>query len=163
MYEINFINLPGISGKIGLGRAPGYGSDTAAALREIKAQGISKIYCLQEEEELNYLNPGETVEKRRENLSALGIELVHSPIGDYSVPSKEQAEELSRMILEDVRSGKDILIHCMGGLGRSGTISACVLVRHGMSAEGAVGLVRRVRPGTLETDQQVEFVKKFKV
>jgi hypothetical protein len=34
------------------------------------------------------------VEKRRENLSALGIELVHSPVKDFGVPSVEQAEEL---------------------------------------------------------------------
>lgn len=162
MYSIDFINLPHITGKIGLGRAPGYGSDRSDDFRSIKAQGISKIYCLQEEEELLYLSNGtENMEKRRESLSALGIELVHSPIGDFSVPSIEQAAELTEMILEDVRAGIDILIHCMGGLGRTGTIAACTLVRFGIEPDIAIMTVRTVRPGTLETHAQVGFVHEF--
>ena len=49
----------------------------------------------------------------------------------------------------------------MGGLGRTGTIAGCTLVRYGAAPEIAVMTVRNVRPGTLETDQQVEFVKNF--
>ncbi|MFA7123941.1 MAG: protein-tyrosine phosphatase family protein, partial [Candidatus Delongbacteria bacterium] len=71
---------------------------------------------------------------------------------------EEQAHELTDMILNDVKSGKDILIHCMGGLGRTGTIAGCTLVRFGIAPEIAVMTVRTVRPGTLETDQQLEFV-----
>ncbi|MDD4205689.1 MAG: protein-tyrosine phosphatase family protein [Candidatus Delongbacteria bacterium] len=159
MYEIDFISLPGITGRIGMGRAPGYGSDRFEDFRSIKAQGISKIYCLQEEDELQYLTNGEDdFEKRREYLTSIGIDFVSSPIGDFRIPTVEQAHELTDMILNDVKSGKDILIHCMGGLGRTGTIAGCTLVRFGIAPEIAVMTVRTVRPGTLETDQQLEFV-----
>jgi protein-tyrosine phosphatase len=161
-YNYNILTLPGYEGRIFMGRAPGYGADTSEHLREIKALGISKVYCLQEEEELLYIsNGGENIAKRRESLSELGIELVHSPVKDFGVPSKEQASELADSVLSDVRSGKNILIHCMGGLGRTGTMSACVLVRHGLSPAAAVAMVRDIRPGTLETDAQVNFVSEF--
>lgn len=162
MYDIDFISLPGISGRIGMGHAPGYGSDRFDDFRSIKDQGISKIYCLQEEDELLYLTNGEdNFEKRREYLSEMGIEFVSSPIGDFSVPTVEQAKELADSIFSDIKEGKNVLIHCMGGLGRTGTIAGCTLVRFGIEPEIAIMTVRTTRPGTLETDQQVEFVKIF--
>ncbi len=162
VYEINWIDKEylDIKGRIGLGRAPGYGADRFVDFRSIKDQGISKIYCLQEEEELQYLG-GETIAQREESLNAFGIELIHSPIGDFRVPTPEQAKRLSKMIMNDVIGGKSILIHCMGGLGRSGTIAACSLVHYGLKADEAINLVRKIRPGTLETDEQVAFVKGF--
>ena len=162
MYHIDFISLPGIKGKIGMGHAPGYGSDRFGDFMSIKEQGISKIYCLQEEIELKYLTNGEDdFQKRKEYLSSIGIDFVSSPIGDFRIPTVDQAKELTDSILSDIKEGKNILIHCMGGLGRTGTIAGCTLVRYGAAPEIAVMTVRNVRPGTLETDQQVEFVKNF--
>jgi protein-tyrosine phosphatase len=162
-YEINCIDssIINIKGKIGIGRAPGYGADRFDDFRSIKEQGISKIYCLQEEDELAYLGNGETIKQREDSMNELGIELIHSPIGDFRIPTPEQAKRLSKMIMNDVIGGKSILIHCMGGLGRSGTIAACSLVHYGIKPDEAIKIVRTVRPGTLETDQQVEFVKEF--
>jgi len=161
-YEINWIDKEhiDIKGRIGLGRAPGYGSDRFEDFRSIKEQGVSKIYCLQEEDELQYLG-GETIAQREESLKEFGIEFFHSPIGDFRVPTQEQAHELTEMILRDVNEGKSILIHCMGGLGRSGTIAACSLVHYGIKPDEAIKIVRKIRPGTLETDEQVAFVMGF--
>lgn len=163
-YEINWIDKEhiDIKGRIGLGKAPGYGSVRFDDYRSMKEQGISKIYCLQEEEELDYL-AGETAEQREESLKEFGIEFVHSPIGDFRVPTHEQAHELTDMILKDAREGKSILIHCMGGLGRTGTVAACTLVRYGLKPDEAIAIVRKIRPGTLETDEQVGFVKGFPI
>jgi protein-tyrosine phosphatase len=162
-YEINWIDNEHIDvkGRIGLGRAPGYGSVRFDDYRSMKEQGISKIYCLQEEEELDYL-AGETANQRAESLKEFGIEFVHSPIGDFRVPTPEQATMLSEMILKDVNEGRSILIHCMGGLGRSGTIAACSLVHYGIKPYEAIALVRKIRPGTLETDEQVGFVMEYR-
>lgn len=161
-YEINWIDKEhiDIKGRIGIGRAPGYGSVRFDDYRSMKEQGITKIYCLQEEDELQYLAE-ETAKQREDSLSELGIELIHSPIGDFRIPTPEQAKRLSKMIMNDVIGGKSILIHCMGGLGRSGTIAACALVHYGLKPDEAINLVRTVRPGTLETDQQVAFVMGF--
>ena len=161
-YEINWIDKDhiDIKGRIGIGRAPGYGSVRFEDFRSIKEQGVSKTYCLQEEDELQYLN-SETIKQREQSLSELEIEFVHSPIGDFRVPTPDQAKRLSKMIMNDVIGGKSILIHCMGGLGRSGTIAACSLVHYGLKPDEAINLVRKIRPGTLETDEQVQFVIEF--
>ncbi len=162
MYEADMLKIEDYEGIIYLGRAPGYGSDRISDFRDIKALGVSKVYCLQEEDELLYLSNGtENVEKRRESLNELGIELVHSPVPDFGVPAKEQAAELVNSILGDIRSGKNILIHCMGGLGRTGTIAACVLAGTGIAPGDAVAKVRAVRPGTLETAAQADFVRGY--
>ena len=161
-YDMNKLMVEGYEAIIYLGRAPGYGSDRFEDFRDIKALGISKIYCLQEEEELLYLSNGtESIGSRRESLSAHGIELVHSPIGDFGVPTIEQAARLSEMILSDVTEGKNVLIHCMGGLGRTGTIAACLLARTGVLPDEAIARVCSVRSGTLETNAQVQFVREF--
>lgn len=161
-YDMNKFRIEDFEGTIYLGRAPGYGSDRFEDFRDIKALGISKIYCLQEGDEIIYLSNGtENIGNRRESLSAHGIELVHSPVKDFGVPTIKQASELTKMILSDVRQGNNILIHCMGGLGRTGTTAACVLVRTGISPDEAITKVRTVRPGTLETNAQVKFVHDF--
>ncbi len=163
MYHIDFIQLPDIKGKIGMGHAPGYTSHRFDDFKSIKDQEISKIYCLQEEDELHYLtNREDNFDKRREYLEGIGIDFVSSPIGDFRIPTEDQAKELTDSILSDIKAGRNVLIHCMGGLGRTGTIVGCTLVRFGMSPEIAIMTVRTTRPGTLETDQQVEFVREFK-
>jgi ADP-ribosyl-[dinitrogen reductase] hydrolase len=53
-----------------------------------------------------------------------------------------------------VRRGGSILIHCRGGLGRSGSIAARLLVELGMDAQTAIDAVRHARPGAIETHEQ---------
>jgi ADP-ribosyl-[dinitrogen reductase] hydrolase len=66
-----------------------------------------------------------------------------------------------REIHEHLGAGDTVVVHCMGGLGRAGTIAACVLAARGLEAERAVEVVRAVRPGALETAAQVAFVGLF--
>ncbi len=54
------------------------------------------------------------------------------------------------------------IVHCMGGLGRAGTIGGCVLVAGGMSATHALADVARARgPNAPETEGQKAFVRRF--
>ena len=63
-----------------------------------------------------------------------------------------------------------VLVHCGGGKGRAGTFAACCLAMWGtppdlaadrpvMSAQEAVRLVRSLRPGSIETQEQEAFVQ----
>jgi protein-tyrosine phosphatase len=55
-----------------------------------------------------------------------------------------------------------VVVHCVGGLGRSGMTVACWLVAEGLPAAAAIAEVRRVRsPRAVETDAQAEFVAAF--
>ena len=57
--------------------------------------------------------------------------------------------------------GEHIVVHCRGGLGRAGTVAACILVSDGMEATAAIKLVRTSRPGDIETRGQEAFVRGF--
>jgi len=61
------------------------------------------------------------------------------PIRDVTVPS---SSELTSAILDtidkDLAEGNLVYVHCMGGIGRTGTIVGCWLSRHGYQGEAAL-------------------------
>jgi protein-tyrosine phosphatase len=61
-------------------------------------------------------------------------------------------------IVGHMTRGETVVVHCRGGLGRSGTIAACVLVARGRAPREAIHLVRNARPGAVEVADQEEFV-----
>jgi ADP-ribosyl-[dinitrogen reductase] hydrolase len=54
--------------------------------------------------------------------------------------------------------GENVVLHCLGGLGRSGMIAARVLVERGLAPAAAITAVRAARPGAIETAQQEAYV-----
>ena len=61
-------------------------------------------------------------------------------------------------LLQLLKEGRRVLVHCRGGLGRAGTVSARMLVELGMAPAEAVLTVRQARPGAIETLQQERHV-----
>lgn len=94
-----------------------------------------------------------------------GVEILRFAIQDMGIPEEAESERY-RAFVEDVvgrlRHGKNAVVHCRGGLGRTGTVAACVLVALGHhSANEAVDAVRKAREGTIQTDEQEDFVRCF--
>ena len=91
-----------------------------------------------------------------------GIEWHHLPIVDVSVPDEafEIAWTYSGLRLrEHLRAGRNVVVHCRGGLGRSGTIAARLLVEMGWNANEAIKAVRTQRRGAIETSAQEAHVQ----
>ena len=61
-------------------------------------------------------------------------------------------------ILQSLRAGGKIIIHCAAGLGRSGMIAAKILSAFNKTPKIAISSVRGIRPGAIETDPQANFV-----
>ena len=101
-------------------------------------------------------------------LGANGVKRVPLPIVDMSVPdSAEHAAAILDTIDRESANGGVVYVHCWGGIGRTGTIVGCWLVRHGMTGEEALARVAELwatRPDSSwstspQTEAQFDFVR----
>ena len=123
--------------------------------------GASAVVTLVEPQELVLLR----VESLGDEVRRRGMSWHHLPIEDVSTPDKafernwETAGAELRAIL---REGRDVLVHCRGGLGRAGMIAARLLIELGAEPTDAILRVRRARNGAIETQEQEDYVKKIR-
>jgi protein-tyrosine phosphatase len=91
-----------------------------------------------------------------------GMQLEPFPILDVHTPTDMAATRAYvRKLIERLKHGENIALHCAGGKGRTGLIAACLLVELGMAAEEAIKTVRIARHGTIETKDQENFVRAY--
>lgn len=165
-HPLRIVEIPVGSGMIGITFAPGkqiagvtahHHRDLATDLDAIAAWNAAAVVTLMEAFELDAMN-----------IAALGaqvrlrhMEWHHWPIVDVSTPAPgfDSAWPARSVLLRRLLAcGGRILIHCRGGLGRTGMISARLLVEGGMPAPQAIATVRNVRPGAIETPAQERWV-----
>jgi len=167
-YSLRVDYLPrsalALPGRLGLTRAPGRWSpgrdlDSDVRLREDLAAiaGVHEakvLVTLLERAELAELGDLDDMSRRA------GLGWIHFPIPDMWVPADVAAtRRLVRKILRALERGSNVVVHCWGGLGRTGTIAAACLVARGAPVDRALALVRAARPGAVETPAQVQFVR----
>ncbi|MFX1367662.1 MAG: protein-tyrosine phosphatase family protein [Promethearchaeota archaeon] len=77
-------------------------------------------------------------------------------IQDFSIPSDENVVEFIRVVDRALKRGKSVLVHCLGGCGRTGTMLALAEIYLYGENDGlaAIRKVRTVRPCAIETDGQ---------
>ena len=131
----------------GLLAGMGWPYDLRKAIAFLKAQGIRILVTLNERS----LN--------RAVLRSEGIEYHHFSIPDFTAPSPEEVDRFVGVVEDAERRGERVAVHCTAGLGRTGTMLACYLVRRGLGAEEAIQQVRRLRIGSIETWEQEEAVR----
>src|SRR5688572_27935699 len=146
----SFIALSPLPGKV----------DLEADLNTIVANNITNVVTLVSAEELNHYKVPSLLQ-RYEDLS---LDVMHSPIPDYGLPEAEQMKAILTWIHKKIKAKENVLIHCVGGLGRSGTVMAVYAKAYlGKSGEEAIQYVRSVRgEAAIETESQQDFVKNWK-
>ncbi len=162
------ISLGAKHGKLGLTICPGkqgesiYGApwqrDLGADLVAIKAWGGHAVITLMEQHEMD----NDQLPDLGASVKALGMDWYHLPIVDEFIPDQTFSDRwLSAgvRIREQLRSGRNILIHCRGGLGRTGLVAAKLLIELGWGVEDAISTVRDVRPGAIENQPQELYVR----
>lgn len=92
-------------------------------------------------------------------LAAQGIDLLHIPVSDFSPPAPEDIERFLERARFYRHEKKAIVVHCGAGIGRTGTMIACYLVDKGMKPDEAIALVRKKRPGSIETAEQEQAIR----
>ena len=101
------------------------------------------------------------VEKTYKN----NLKWYHLPISDLSAPNldfKYKWETTKVLLKNELINGHNIIFHCRGGKGRSGTVAAILLIDFGMDKKGAIELVRSRRKGAIETKKQEDFILSYR-
>jgi nicotinamidase-related amidase len=149
-------------GRLGITLCPGRrdrGRDLGADLEQLRALRADRLVCLVTEAELDWAGVPD-IGPRAE---AAGLVYRWLPVPDQGTPSRAEAADLVRWCREATGRGESVVVTCMGGLGRSGTLAACVLVDAGLSPDAAIAAVRDARgPRALETLTQEDFVDTFR-
>lgn len=164
---ITSVEVPDGQGHIGMTICPGkhqqnalsgqFQRDLALDLDLIKSWGASAVVSLMADEELASLH----VEALGSEVEARDMDWFQLPITDGTMPDAVfecrwvYAGLRLRTLLRD---GKRILVHCRSGLGRTGLISARLLIELGMAAEEAIAVVNGARPGSLESTVQKQYL-----
>ena len=101
-----------------------------------------------------------------------GLEVHYHPftILDRSIPPRATMTTILDAIDSSLAGGRNIYLHCWGGIGRTGTTVGCYLVRHGLTGVQALAHIAEwwkdvpksaYYPRSPETDRQVEFIMKW--
>ena len=160
-----------MAGKIGLTFAPGkkafskytggrWERDLDADLHRLKSEfACDVLVSLIEAHEFAQYEIEGLFPKAR----ALGIEVVHFPIRDVSTPKVgASVQALVQDTLASAAAGRRVVIHCIGGLGRTGTVAGCALAEKGIPPSDAFAILRRLRgPNCPETVRQRAFVENY--
>jgi atypical dual specificity phosphatase len=115
----------------------------------LREQGVELVISLTEER------------LRRDWINEAGLLGMHVPVEDMEAPSQEQLDRCVTAIQKANERGMGVAVHCGAGLGRTGVVLACYLVDKGQPPENAIARVRRLRPGSIETDEQAAAIAEY--
>lgn len=166
--RIDVLFVPGTTGEIGMTICPGkkgaslYGlpwdRDLGIDLEVVRAWRPDVVITLMELWEFTQLG----VRDLGSEVESAGMRWLHLPIPDTKAPDAAFHELWQRNgpeVRAILRRGGRVLLHCRGGLGRTGTLAAQLLVEFGEQPEDAIRAVRRARRGAIETAAQEEYVR----
>ncbi len=134
-------------------------AETRARLRALLEAGVSVFVDLTEPHEYAPYMPLALEEAGR-----LGrrVRHVRLPVVNFDVPEPDRMRAILDTIDAALIAGETVYVHCMGGIGRTGTAVGCWLVRHGQAGEDALRAIERLRGDGVEspeTPEQFAFVR----
>lgn len=90
-------------------------------------------------------------------------------IQDLGTPAVEEMTRILEHVASEIAAGRPVYVHCLGGVGRTGTVVGCWMVQQeGHTAENALQRIAELRHPTRdghqrspETAEQREFVLRW--
>lgn len=111
--------------------------------------------------------PYEVILKEQAHAYEVDAQYHRFAIRDHDTSSRETMVHILDTIDTSLDKGRNIYVHCWGGIGRTGITVGCYLVRHGMKNGQAVEHVNKLYktrphnfsyPRSPETSHQIDFV-----
>lgn len=150
------------------GAYPG-GGDEETTRRKVRSLINDGITCI-----IDLTQPGdsfffyqEALDKEAEDFS-VKVEHINFPIPDYAIPTSALMTQILDTIDQRLARGERVYVHCIGGIGRTGTTVACYLIRHGLNGVEALMELENLRGDVAswwrrspESDDQIQFVLKW--
>lgn len=116
-------------------------------LRRLLDAGITAFVDLTQAGE-GLLPPYEPTLREEAARRGLAVAYHRAPIVDFGVPTPEELRATLDHLDAALVGGARVYLHCWGGIGRTGTVVGCHLVRHGLSGAEALALIARLRRPT---------------
>ncbi len=133
-------------------------------LDALLSAGIDTFINLAEPDEMSAYLP---LLRQRASLLNIQPAYITFPIVDLGLPEPEAMRSILDTIEQSLAEGRRIYLHCIGGIGRTGTVVGCYLIRQGFTPQKALEQItsywrsepaRRYIPFSPETPAQVAFV-----
>ena len=161
-----------VPGKLMAGAYPGseVPAEADSNLTGLIDHGIRHIINLMEPGEINRAgNLFVPYERRfKEIASAKGDAVIveRLPIKDMGIPSRIEMGKILDRIDAAIEQNRPVYVHCLGGIGRTGSVVGCYLARHGYAADQQlIQYIQVLRKNTAthqlmspETNQQIELI-----
>ncbi len=131
---------PHLSGALWLSSMPGRLESWGGFLDEARLRKLHLVVCLNPLEEVAGLSPHyhKAITEGR-----LPFRWQHLPMRDFGLGADPAAFKLGvEQLSQSLLLGEQVLLHCAAGLGRTGTVAACVLKQAGLSRDAALAQVR---------------------
>lgn len=148
-------------GRMGLTLVPGrrdHQRSIDADIDALSRAGIDAVLCLLAEDEFARYGVDDLLGRYRH----AGFDVLHLPTIDGTAPGDQALATAMNWIGQHLAAKHSVLIHCVGGLGRAGTVAGCWLRTKGKSGPAAIQIVREFRsPRAIETAQQELCVQRF--
>lgn len=115
---------------------------------------------------------GEKIEMNKKLLQKNKFQYLHLPIKDFGVPSIKEIESAIKFIEDVNNQGNSVVVNCWAGCGRTGTVIACYMIykehKNKIITENNEKIyqkkileLRKIRPRSVETKNQVSFIKRY--
>jgi protein-tyrosine phosphatase len=147
------------SGKLALAPRPRGGDwleDELANWRQASIDTIVSLLTLEEEQDLG-------ISREAIEANAQGMKFVSLLIPDRQVPNSQSAVAAVLAHIEaNLAAGKNVVVHCRQGIGRTGLVAACLLISKGLSPEFAIETLSAARGIPVpETTEQRSWIDEF--
>jgi protein-tyrosine phosphatase len=142
----------GLPGRVFRSQMPYSSYDPRGELVEqYLSDGIEAIVLLVRDEESRDITQRELKKLYAER----GFKVVHLPIKDFGIPDPEELRQAVKEAHQLAREGKNLVIHCHAGIGRTGMFAACLAMETlGLSGERAIDWAKEQIPDAVETREQ---------